>query len=1062
MPEERPLEDDASTEGVGGEEQREGRADGARSAWSPVAPGDVLGKRFRVVRLIARGGMGEVYEALDLVLGSRVALKTLRMEQASSTRALERFRQEILLARKIGHPNVCRVFELHVGGPGEPPLFLTMELLDGETLAERIHREGPLSEAAALTILQQVAAALGAAHAAGVVHRDLKTRNVMLVPTGDGGERAVVTDFGIARALDSVAGEGGTWDGPVGTPAYMAPEQITGGPISPATDIYGLGVLMYELTTGRLPFSGETPADVASQRTKAPPPEPRRLAPQLSERWNETTRWCLSVDPARRPRSPEAVVEALLGRGTVPRRRRRLVAPALVLAALAAAAVGVWRVQVQRRRLVAPPPRVGLAVLQAANLTGDRALDWLSVAMPEALTTELDPVQGVRLVPASTVAERQVSLGAGTDRQWVAENVGSEPQRRLAEALGARDLLILSFDRQGEEQLAWSARLQAPGPDPPLAEVSTTAAVDAVEPAARDLARKLTQAMHWDRAPPEARSVLIPAQAFPRSELAKRWYAAGLWRLSHIDGRGAAAMFSKVIETEPAFLPAHARLLDAEQVSRAYWWDPFSATTEHAERALAVAAAAPASPERTWVEAWAESGSWEGHAKLAPLLASVPDDPELRLEDALVSPPEAVLQGLADLRKSSPVLERDPRVDVIESLCRFGEFQFKPAFEAIGRGLAEAGRRSDRLVLARLLSLKSQILYLLEPSREAEEASLAAERTALDAGATGLVAAIRLARAQRLLWWGRHRASTSVYREALADLQREGEDSPAGRAGVLADVARNELEVGNREGASAVLAELEALPVTPEERSRLLEYRLFSAVPSLKPVEREKVLRQAMSACGESDPCKHRPAMALVLELIHQDRVVAAEKALQDLGPQARGTGGWAWVYLRVMSALGRCPQAYAELQPFVDSNRWLKSLIGSARIKAALASCLVDMKDLERAESLAAFVAPYFVGSDSLADRSDWLVLQSRLALAKREVPPELLTQVADLVGTPGMQANPCLRAEVRMYQGRLLAFAGQAQASRGVLGSVEREARRDGCLRTARQVREASLERR
>ncbi|HSA97220.1 MAG TPA: serine/threonine-protein kinase, partial [Acidobacteriota bacterium] len=207
------------------------------------ASGQTLAGRFRVLRLIAKGGMGEVYEAEDLELGETVALKTVRAEIAESPQALERFKTEVHLARKVTHPSVCRIFDVfrhreEGSGPGGPEAtFLTMELLRGETLATRLARAGRMAPAEALPLVEQMAGALEAAHRAGVIHRDFKTANVMLVPQGSepGGLRAVVTDFGLARrnpvVEGSIASETLT-SSVAGTPAYMAPEQIEGGPIT--------------------------------------------------------------------------------------------------------------------------------------------------------------------------------------------------------------------------------------------------------------------------------------------------------------------------------------------------------------------------------------------------------------------------------------------------------------------------------------------------------------------------------------------------------------------------------------------------------------------------------------------------------------------------------------------------------------------------------------------------------------------------------------------------------------------------------------------------------------
>jgi serine/threonine protein kinase len=200
----------------------EARGGGSRER---LSEGRLLAGRWRIVRFIAAGGMGEVYEAEDATLGERVALKTIRGDVASDPRAVERFKREVLLARKVAHPNVCRLFELGTDGG---LLFFTRELLEGETLAARIAARGRLAVDEARPIATLLCAALEAAHAAGIVHRDLKATNVILV-----GQRVVVTDFGLARALGggaSDAGQQSSMTGAfVGTPAYMAPEQVEGG-----------------------------------------------------------------------------------------------------------------------------------------------------------------------------------------------------------------------------------------------------------------------------------------------------------------------------------------------------------------------------------------------------------------------------------------------------------------------------------------------------------------------------------------------------------------------------------------------------------------------------------------------------------------------------------------------------------------------------------------------------------------------------------------------------------------------------------------------------------------
>jgi serine/threonine protein kinase len=255
------------------------------------APGNVVAGRYRIIRLLGSGGMGEVFEAEDQELHGHVALKIIRPEIASNPRILLRFKREIQLARRVTHPSVCRIYDVShhlsqsdAGIADRRITFVSMELLHGETLAERLRRSGRFTTAEALPIIRQLAAGLAAAHEASIVHRDLKSANVMLVPGLAGQQpRVVITDFGLAQQSDAEANgelahltDTGVL---IGTPHYMAPEQIEEGAISPATYIYALGVVMYEAVTGRLPFSGTTPMSVAVSRLSTSAPSPRMLVP---------------------------------------------------------------------------------------------------------------------------------------------------------------------------------------------------------------------------------------------------------------------------------------------------------------------------------------------------------------------------------------------------------------------------------------------------------------------------------------------------------------------------------------------------------------------------------------------------------------------------------------------------------------------------------------------------------------------------------------------------------------------------------------------------------------
>lgn len=326
----------APPERPGGDRRRRGGSGPA--AEGALHPGDLLAGRFRVIGLLGTGATGEVYEAEDSELGERVALKLLRPDLAADEGLLLRFKREIHLARQVTHPNVCRLYDLVRAEPprgrraGDPEslVLVSMERLAGESLAERLERSGPLAPLEALEIVRQAAAGLDAAHRARVVHRDFKSGNVMLVPEG-GSLRAVVTDFGLARA--DLAGDPGdlsrgsdvttlTQDGSIlGSPAYMAPEQVRGEVATAASDLYAFGVVLYEMVTGHLPFEGGGAFQTALRRLHEEPKPPSGWRPDLDPRWEKTILACLAREPTDRPASAARIVRSLEGEEILPERK---------------------------------------------------------------------------------------------------------------------------------------------------------------------------------------------------------------------------------------------------------------------------------------------------------------------------------------------------------------------------------------------------------------------------------------------------------------------------------------------------------------------------------------------------------------------------------------------------------------------------------------------------------------------------------------------------------------------------------------------------------------------
>ncbi|GAB4566342.1 MAG: hypothetical protein Tsb0020_17940 [Haliangiales bacterium] len=286
--------------------------DGARlqdSSGAGERVGQVIGDRYRIVRKIGEGGIGLVFEATHVYIHKRVALKLLRKQPAASEEAVQRLHREARATSAIGHPNIVKIEDF--GVTADDSVFLAMEWLEGESLEARVER-GPLSLDDALVVVEQVCRGLDAAHQTGVIHRDLKPDNIFLVPTDDG-EQAKILDFGLAKleaAGDPKLTRTGTF---VGTPYYIAPEQAAGAEVDSRCDIYALGVILYELTTGTLPFTADSAMGIINQHLGVEPEPPRERAPArgIPASLDALIVRCLAKAPDERFPTARALGEAL-------------------------------------------------------------------------------------------------------------------------------------------------------------------------------------------------------------------------------------------------------------------------------------------------------------------------------------------------------------------------------------------------------------------------------------------------------------------------------------------------------------------------------------------------------------------------------------------------------------------------------------------------------------------------------------------------------------------------------------------------------------------------------
>ncbi len=581
----------------------------------PSAAETLLG-RFRLLRRIGAGGMGEVFEARDLSLGTTIALKTVRQEIASDPGALERLRREVVLARSVTHPNVCRVFEFF-----EAPdtAFLTMEFLEGVTLSERLKRAGALSTREALEVLREVAAGLEAIHQSGIVHRDVKAGNVLLVE--DARRRAVVTDFGIALggAGERLTAAGGV----VGTPAAMAPEQRSGKEVSPRTDVYALALLACEMVA---PHGDGVGLEGVPRRWRAP------LARSLA------------ADPQRRHASPTELVSAL-GAG----RQRWSGWAAVVGALLLAGAAGLF---VARGPGGTAVDRRSLAVLPLANLGGDPSDTWFSDGLTDDILTQLAHVPGLKVISrTSSMAYRN----------------SSKPIRQIASELGVAVLLEGSV-RRADGRVRITAQLVDARNDRQLWAETYDRDVRAVLDLQTEVAQRVAAALKLRLGSGEGAQVGLGGTRNPEAYDAylRGLYASDRWELARENLEAAPAAFGQATELDPGYALAHAQLGYAyvrQFLYEGYEPDAQRLYFERARDALGRAEAlAPSLALVHVVRAemlFSQQGGWDVDGALASLRRARALDPQAGQVEAAGLFAHI---GLADqaVREAVAALDRDP------------------------------------------------------------------------------------------------------------------------------------------------------------------------------------------------------------------------------------------------------------------------------------------------------------------------------------------------------------------------------------------------------------------
>ena len=660
---------------------------GGHTTVASFAPGDLLASRFRVLRLISKGGMGEVYEAEDLELHDRVAVKTILPAIAGNPAAIEQFKREIQLARKVTHPNVCRIFDLvYDPRPSGPMAFLTMELLEGVPLSSYIEKSGTLPLDEALVLARQMAEGLRAAHQAGVIHQDFKSGNVMIV-TGEDGKtrRAVITDFGLAHNLR--AAEAGSGQG-AGTPAYMAPEQIEGEPVSPATDIYAFGTVLYELLTGHWPYVAKTREELQSKKLHEVPVLPTRYVPDLPIRVERAILRCLARSPQDRFQDTLEVARAL----EPPRSRwQPMAAAALLLVALAAVGGYQWR----RMQLIHKEPTV--AVVGFKNNTGDTTYDWLATELSETLTTDLGGSVGLHTVSTDEIAQLKMELSVPPGQSLERENLSE-----VAQALGADYLLLGSYTvGNGTPDTSFSLDLRVQDArGETVASFHQSGSEAQYGKLAGDAAAEVRHQLGSTRLQDAESNEL--QNLYPRDGSARRLYFEALDKLRSLDAPAALGLLKKAAAQEPDNVVVHSALADT--------WSRLKHDPEAAQEAQKAAdLARQASLPFEYVvlaKARAEEMThrWDAaindYGLLFPRYQHLDYGLHLAEAQAGGSRPKDALDTLDKLSKLPPPMGGDPRIEMARARVYGTMNDFNSELNSAEAALQEAQKRNARMMQA--------------------------------------------------------------------------------------------------------------------------------------------------------------------------------------------------------------------------------------------------------------------------------------------------------------------------------------------------------------------------
>jgi serine/threonine protein kinase/Flp pilus assembly protein TadD len=531
-----------------------------------LTTGSTFAGRYQIIEELGKGGMGKVYKVFDQEVQAKMALKLIKPEVSADKNTIDRFRNELKIARDVSHKNICRMYDL---GREAGSYFITMEYVSGEDLKSFIRRSRQLVVGTAIFIAKQVCEGLEEAHRVGVVHRDLKPGNIMIDREGN----AKIMDFGIARSISvkGITGAGVM----IGTPEYMSPEQVEGKEVDQRSDIYSLGIILYEMLTGQVPFEGDTPFTIGVKQKSEVPKDPKSLNAQIPQDLSRLILKCLEKDKGRRYQSADELAIDLekIEKGIptaerpVPKRktitskpmtvtltRKKVLVPSAVIALVAVAAV-IWFVFLKKAPYLLPEQKRSIAVISFENQTGDSAYDYLSKVIPNLLITNLEQSGYFNVTTWERIRDLLKQVGKG-DTEFINSDLGFE----LCQKDGV-EVIVLGLVSKSGNTFVTDAKVLDVGTKKLLGTANSRGdSPDSIfKNQIDELSRQIAKSVGLSERRIEASKMQVREVTTSSAE-AYTHYLKGSEALTNFDWVEARRSLEKAVELDPTFAAAYRSL----------------------------------------------------------------------------------------------------------------------------------------------------------------------------------------------------------------------------------------------------------------------------------------------------------------------------------------------------------------------------------------------------------------------------------------------------------------------------------------------------------------------